>query len=145
MVISILFCSPKKYGSQNGSRLLILREPFSVYGSFGSRAPVFSYSLLLQKKAVRVVNFKYYKLYINKLPPYFENFILDYGAYHQNLRNNHTRLPTIRCYFEKKYQMHFRLHELASPSNSPLYPNIKINDDILSHAVSVLFRKIRTI
>ena len=33
------------YGSQSGSRLFILREPFSVYRSFGSRAPVFSYSL----------------------------------------------------------------------------------------------------
>ena len=55
----------------------------------------------------------YYKLYRNKLPLYFENFIPQYGAYHQNLRNNHIRLPAIRCEFEKnnsKYQMHFRLH-----------------------------------
>ena len=80
----------------------------------------------VEKKAVRVVNFKspvahtepilknmnqlklpdlytfhllklYYKLYRNKLPPYFENFIPQYGAYHQNLRNNHIRLPAIRC------------------------------------------------
>ena len=79
---------------------------------------------LLQKKAVRVVNFKtplahtepmlknmnqlklpdlytfhllklYYKLYRNKLPPYFENFIPHYGTYHQNLRNNHIRLLAI--------------------------------------------------
>ena len=35
------------YGSQSGSRVLILREPFSVYGSFGFRAPVFSCSLHL--------------------------------------------------------------------------------------------------
>ena len=42
-----------------------------------------------------------YKLYRNKLPPYFENFIPQYGAYHQNLRNNHIRLPAIRCEFEK--------------------------------------------
>ena len=47
VVISILICSPEMYGSQSGSRLFILREPFSVYGSFGSRAPVFSYSLPL--------------------------------------------------------------------------------------------------
>ena len=81
-----------------------------------------------KKKAVRVVNFKspvvhtepilknmnqsklpdlytfhllklYYKLYRNKLPPYFQNFIPQYGAYHQNLRNNHIRLPAIRCEF----------------------------------------------
>ena len=30
-----------------------------------------------------------------------------------------------------KYQMHFRLRELASPSNPPLYPNIDISDDII--------------
>ena len=79
---------------------------------------------LLQKKAVRVVNFEppvahtepilknmnqlklpdlytfhllklYYKLYRNKQPPYFENFIPHYDTYHQNLRNNHIRLPAI--------------------------------------------------
>ena len=42
VVISILFCSPKMYGSQSGSRLFILREPFSVHGSFGSRVFVFT-------------------------------------------------------------------------------------------------------
>ena len=57
------------------------------------------------------------------MPPYFKNFIPHYGAYRQNLRNNHIRLPAIRCEFEKttsKYQMHFRLRELASPSNPTL-------------------------
>ena len=130
---------------------------------------------LLQKKAVRVVNFKspvahtepilknmnqlklpdlytfhllklYYKLYRNKLPPYFENFIPQYGAYHQNLRNNHIRLPAIRCEFEKnnsKYQMHFRLRELASPSNPPLYPNIDISDDILSQSLSCFAKYVK--
>ena len=55
----------------------------------------------------------YYKLYRNKLPPYFENFIPHYGAYHQYLRKNHIRPPAIRCDFEEinsKYEMHFRLH-----------------------------------
>ena len=84
---------------------------------------------LLQKKAVRVVNFKppvahtepilkhinqlklqdlytfyllkiYYKLYRNKLPSYFENCIPHNGSYHQNLRNNHILLQAIRCVFE---------------------------------------------
>ena len=41
MMVSILFCWPERYGSQSGSRLLILRMP-------GSCAPVFSYSLNLQ-------------------------------------------------------------------------------------------------
>ena len=131
---------------------------------------------LLQKKTVRVVNFKspvahtepilknmnqlklpdlytchllklYYKLYRNKLPPYFENFIPQYGAYHQNLRNNHIRLPAIRCEFEKnnsKYQMHFRLRELASPSNPPLYPNIDISDDILSQSLSCFAKYVKS-
>ena len=45
----------------------------------------------------------YYKLYRNKLPPYFENFIPHYGAYHQNLRNNHICLPAIKCYLKKKF------------------------------------------
>ena len=35
-----------------------------------------------------------------------------------------------------KYQMHFRLRELASPSNPPLYLNIDISDDILSQSLS---------
>ena len=80
---------------------------------------------LLQKKAVRVVNFKpplaytepiqknmnqsklpdlytfhllqlYHKLHRNKMAPYFENFIPHYGAFHQNLQNDHIRLPAIR-------------------------------------------------
>ena len=96
---------------------------------------------LLQKKAVRVVNFKspvahaepilkgmnqlklpdmytcqllklYYKLYRNKLPSYFENFLPEYGDSQHNLRNNCIRLPAIRCEFGKlnaKYQMHFQV------------------------------------
>ena len=130
----------------------------------------------LQQKNVRVVNFKSpvthtepilknmnqfklpdfytfhllklcYKLYRNKLPPYFENFILQYGAYHQNLRNNHIRLPAIRCEFEKnnsKCQMHLRMRELASPSNPPLYPNIDISDDILSQSLSCFAKYVKS-
>ena len=37
--------------------------------------------------------------------------------------------------------MHFRLHELASSSNLPLYPNIDINNDVLSQSGTVLFTK----
>ena len=72
---------------------------------------------ILQKRAIRVVKFKspiaqtepilktmeqlkisdmytcyllklYYKLYRNRLPPYFENFIPVYGESRHNLRNN---------------------------------------------------------
>ena len=92
-----------------------------------------------QLKLPDLYTFHLLKLYRNKLPPYFENFIPHYGAYHQNLRNNYIRLPAIRCEFEKnnsKYQIHFRLRELASPPNPPLYPNIDINDDILSQSLS---------
>ena len=93
---------------------------------------------ILQKRAIRVVKFKspiahtepilktmeqlnisdmytcyllklYYKLYRNRLPPYFENFIPLYGESRHNLRNRCIYLPDIRCEFGKinaKYQMH---------------------------------------
>ena len=80
---------------------------------------------ILQKKAIRVVKFKlpiantepilkkmnqlklsdmytctllklYYKLYRNRLPPYFENFIPVYGESRHNLRNKCIYLPDIR-------------------------------------------------
>ena len=74
----------------------------------------------------------YYKLYRNRLPTYFENFIPEYGESNHNLRNRHIHLPDVRCEFGKlnaKYQMHLRLRELNFPSNPPIYPLIDINDD----------------
>ena len=100
-----------------------------------------------QLKLLDLYTFHLLKLYRNKPPPYFENFIPQYGAYHQNLRNNHIRLPAIRCEFEKnnsKYQMHFRLREFASPSNPPLYPNIDISDDILSQSLSCFAKYVKS-
>ena len=123
---------------------------------------------ILQKKAIRIVHFKspiahtepilkamnqlklsdmytchllklYYKLYRNRLPTYFENFIPEYGESNHNLRNRHIHLPDVRCEFGKlnaKYQMHLRLRELAFPSNPPIYPLIDINDDTLSKSLS---------
>ena len=110
----------------------------------------------LQKKAIRIVHSKspiahtepilktmnqlklsdmytchllklYYKLYRNRLPTYFENFIPEYGESSHNLRNRHIHLPDVRCEFGKvnaKYQMHLRLRELAIPPNPPIYPLI---------------------
>ena len=43
-----------------------------------------------------------------------------------------------------KYQMHFRLLELASPSNPPLYPNIDISDDILSQSLSCFAKYVKS-
>ena len=40
--------------------------------------------------------------------------------------------------------MHFRLRKLASPSNPPLYPNIDINNDILSLSLSCFVKKIKS-
>ena len=40
--------------------------------------------------------------------------------------------------------MHFRLRELASPSNPPLYPNIHINDDILSQSLSCFVKYVKS-
>ena len=109
---------------------------------------------MLQKKAIRVVKFKspiahtepilkkmnqlelsdmytcyllklYYKLYRNRLPPYFENFIPVYGDSRHNLRNRCIHLPDIRCEFGKinaKYQMHVILRELATDDLHDLSP-----------------------
>ena len=43
-----------------------------------------------------------------------------------------------------KYQMHFRLRKLASPSNPPLYPNIDISDDILSQSLSCFAKYVKS-
>ena len=77
----------------------------------------------------------YYKLYRNRLPPYFDNFLPEYGDYTHNLRNDLIRLPAIRCEFgamNAKYQMHLRLREQANPSNPPLYPPMLINVNTLN-------------
>ena len=77
----------------------------------------------------------YYKLYRNRLPPNFDNFLLEYGDYTHNLRNDLIRLPAIRCEFgamNAKYQMLLRLRELANPSNPPLYLLMLINVNTLN-------------
>ena len=56
-------------------------------------------------------------------------------------------IPALRCEFEKnksKFQMHFRLRELSSPSNPPLCPNIDINDDILSQSLSCFVKYVKS-
>ena len=76
----------------------------------------------------------YYKLYRNKRPSYFDNFIPEYGESQHDLRHNNIRLPAIRCEYEKmnaKYQMHYRLRALANPSRPPLYPIVHIDGDTL--------------
>ena len=80
----------------------------------------------------------YYKLYRNRLPSYFDIFLLEYGVYGHNLCNDLIRIPAIRCEFgtmNANYQMHLRLRELANPSNPPLYPLISINEDTLNKSV----------
>ena len=78
----------------------------------------------------------------NRLPAYFENFILEYGESNHNLRNRHIHLPDVRCEFGKlyaKYQMHLRLRELAIPANPSIYPLIDINDDTLTVSKSLSY------
>ena len=149
--------------------------------------PHFNYSLLawgtqcpnielLQKKAVRVVNFKspvahtepilkgmnqlklldmytyqllklYYKLYRKKFPGYFENFFQSMRTLNNNLHNNCIRLPAIRCEFGKlnpKYQVYFKLRELANPSNPPLYPNINIDNDVTTRSLTGFSKHIKS-
>ena len=48
-------------------------------------------------------------------------------------------MPAIRCEYEKmnaKYQMHYRLRELANPSRPPLYPIVHIDGDTLSQSLT---------
>ena len=55
------------------------------------------------------------------------------------LRHNSIRLLAIRCEYEKiyaKYQMHYRLRELANPSRLPLYPIVHIDGDTLSQSLT---------
>ena len=40
--------------------------------------------------------------------------------------------------------MHFRLRELAFPSNPPLYPNIDIKDDTLSQSLSYFVKYVKS-
>ena len=52
----------------------------------------------------------------------------------------------IRCEYGEmnvKYQMHLRLRELSTPSNSSKYPSITINDDTLSKSLSSFSRYIK--
>ena len=70
---------------------------------------------------------------------YFENFIPEYGESQNDLRHNNIRLPAIRCEYGKinaKYQMHYRLRELANPSCPPLYPIVHIDGDTLSQSLT---------
>ena len=105
---------------------------------------------LLQKKAVRVINFKsplahtepilkgmdqlklpdmytchliklYYKLYRNKLPAYFEKFIPEYGESQHDLRHNNIRLPAIRCDYEKM-NAKFQMHYRLREFANPSRP-----------------------
>ena len=132
---------------------------------------------LLQKKAVRVVNFKspvahtepilkgmnQLKLldicilanYLNyttnyiaiNYQPTLKKFLPEYGDAQHNLRNNCIRFPAIRCEFGKlnaNYQMHFRLRELANPSNLPLYPNINIDDDVTTRSLAGFSKHIKS-
>ena len=81
----------------------------------------------------------YYRLYRDRIPTYFENYIPEYSESNHNLRNRHIHPPDVRCELGKlnaKYQMHLRLRELVIPSKPPIYPLIDINDDTLSKSLS---------
>ena len=40
--------------------------------------------------------------------------------------------------------MHFRLRELANPSNPPLYPNINIDNDVTTRSLTGFFKHIKS-
>ena len=44
----------------------------------------------------------YHKLYRYRLPPYFDNFLPEFGEHHHKLRNDLIWLPVVRCEFGEK-------------------------------------------
>ena len=88
----------------------------------------------------------YHKLYCNRLPPYFDNFLPEFGVHNHMLRNDLIRLPVVRCEFGEmnaKYQMHLRLCNLANPRNQQL-PNIEITADTLGTSIHCFFIYLKT-
>ena len=84
----------------------------------------------------------YYKLYRNRLPPYFENFIPVYGDSRHNLRNRCIHLPDIRCEFGKiSNACDF---ERVSYSRKSIYPMIDINEYILSKSLTYFSNYIKS-
>ena len=89
----------------------------------------------------------YYRLYRNKLPHNFDNFLPEFGIHNHTLRNDLIRLPAIRCEFGEinaKYQMHLRLRELASPPDTPEYPPIEISEATLGTSVRCFSNYLKT-
>ena len=108
---------------------------------------------LLQKKAVRIINFKpplahaepilkgmnqlklhdlytchlmklYYKLYGNWLPVYFERFLPEYGEFQHDLRNNSIHLPAIRCEYGK-INAKYQMHLRLREFDNLASPNLQ--------------------
>ena len=53
----------------------------------------------------------YHKLYRYRLPPYFNNFLPEFGEHNHMLRNDLIRLPVVRCQFGEMnatHQTHLR-------------------------------------
>jgi len=62
----------------------------------------------------------YYKLYRNQLPPYFEQFLPQYGTSRYPLRYDGLHMPPATrefCTVNAKYQLHILLREISHPSN----------------------------
>ena len=90
----------------------------------------------------------YYKLYGNWLPHYFERFLLEYGEFQNDLRNNSIRFPAIRCEYGKinaKHQMHLRLREFDNLVRLNLQPLVQSNDDMLSRSLRSFYRYLKII
>ena len=71
----------------------------------------------------------------------------EYDESHLDLRPNNIRLPAIRGEHDKieaKYQMHYRLRELANPSRPPLYPVVHIDMDTLSQSLTRFSKYIKS-
>ena len=123
---------------------------------------------LLQKKAIRIINFKsplahtelilkgmnqlklhdlytcqlmklYYKLYRNWLPVYFERFLPEYGEFQHDLRNNSILLPAIRCEYGKIIAK-YQMHLRLREFDNLARPNLQPLIQINDDTLSQSFR-----
>ena len=78
------------------------------------------------------------------LPPYFDNFLPEFGEHNHMRRNDLIRLPIVRCEFGEmnaKYQMYLRLRNLANLGNQQ-FPNIEITAGTLGTSIHCFYLNI---
>ena len=103
LILPNLNYSSLSWGTQCPNIELLQKK--AVRASCQFKSPVAHTEPILRNKSIQTFTCQlpklHYKLYRNKLPAYFKNFLPMYGDTQHNLRNNYIRLPAIRCEFGK--------------------------------------------